>query len=109
MKTATQIQAESHRTTLNQRAIDRLIQQPDFPEVWKAASDFQREDLLDLLQARKLDPIRSWFKTIRRKNLGDKSARDLIELCRKHKVPNYSRMQKNEMLTALAERGLNDR
>lgn len=76
--------------------------------MWKAAGDFQKEDFFRLLEARKLEPIRNWFKAIRRKNLGDKSARDLIELCRKHKVPNYSRMQKEEMIAALAERGLND-
>lgn len=100
---------ESRRATLNQRAIDRLVQHPEFPGIWQSADLTQRNCFIELFQDRSLQEIKQWIKTVRRRSLGDKSARELIELCRYYHVPNYSRMEKKEMIAALLDHGINDK
>jgi len=82
-----------------------MIQHNEFPDIWNSASQNERDKLTDLMHERNLTGFRALVKTIKHKDLDDKPVRELISLCQRHRVPNYSRMQKEQMVSALLEKG----
>ena len=100
---ATTIQMLVRRETLNLRAIDRIIQSPEFVESWRQASIQEREELLRVLGNKNLAGIKLWLKP---RNVADMSYRELRDLAQRYSLPRYSRLDKEQLIHAL--RGIND-
>jgi hypothetical protein len=88
------MQEFSRRLTLDMRAIDRLIQENP---------DLEDEELRMLVEDIDLNGVKLFIEKAKSKDLRDMSWRQLVFLCRKHHIPNYSRMDKEEMCARLAE------
>lgn len=96
------------RMTLNLRAINRLVQNDFFPNLWNRANPEQRQSFEFYVSRCDIESVRGWFQALRKLDLRDMSHRDLLELCKKYRIPNYSRMQKEDMVRILSEREAND-
>jgi hypothetical protein len=103
---ATTIQVLVRRETLNLRAIDRIIQSDVFVDAWRQATVQQREQLLQVLGNKDLAGVKRWVDAVGPRNVADLSYRDLRDLAQRHLVPRYSRLDKEQLITAL--RGIND-
>lgn len=108
LKSAAAIQVEIRRRTLDLRAIDRLIQNPEFPSLWNGASVEDRRKLLHSVNRNELEFVRQWFEEEQVIGLDDLSRRELVDLARFHRVKNYSRMTKERLLRELRRRDVND-
>ncbi len=102
---ATSIQILVRRETLNLRAIDRIIQSRDFEDAWKRSTTEQREQLLKALGNKDLDSVRIWLRSTVRTALADLSYRELRDLAQGHLIPRYSRLDKEQLILQLQQRG----
>jgi hypothetical protein len=109
MTSATKIRATVRRMTLNLRAIHRLVQSDDFVHLWLKTSSENRKKAEYLISKSNIFGFKEWFKQQRKADLRDMPYRELLTLCQRHHIKNYSRMMKDEMVEALSERGINDR
>lgn len=96
------------RKTLDLRAINRLIQSPEFPLLWNDASDEDRRKLLHSISRNEPEFVRQWFEEVQVIKLEDLSKRELINLSRYYQVKNYSRMTKFDLRRELRKKGIND-
>jgi hypothetical protein len=99
----TKIQMKVRRMTLDLRAINRLVQGEIFLHLWGKANDSQRRSADKLIKEINLAGLREWVREARTRDLRDMTYRVLVAHCQRAKVPNYSRMQKDEMINALSE------
>jgi len=93
------LKATVRRMTLNLRAVNRIVQTDDFTDLWEKSHD--RESVIQYIKDINIIALRNWIHDSL--DLRDMSYRQLIALCQKHHVTNYSRMQKEEMVKALGE------
>jgi hypothetical protein len=101
---ASQMQLAVRRRTLDQRAIDRLIQTQNFREAWEQASQVQRSLLVQLISNSSIEEVREWFKSVYTKKIVDLSYRELRVLGQRARIPYYSRMQKEDLIAALLKK-----
>jgi len=94
------------RKTLDLRAINRLIQNPEFASVWNCTSHDKRNELITFIHKIDIESVREWFEKTNLKNL---SKRELINLSRYYKIKNYSRMTKFDLRRELRKKGINDK
>lgn len=102
------IQVGMHRKTLDLRAINRLIQNPEFASVWNYASHDKRNELLKFIDKVNIEAIRVWFEKTKWLTLRNLSKRGLIDLARYYQVKNYSRMTKFALCKELRKKGIDD-
>ena len=105
-QSALAFQIEIRRRTLDTRAINRLVQTEAFEKAWKAASHDERTKMASAINDVDLDFVRVWIRAVNRKTLIDLSIRDLRNLASRHHIKNYSRMQKEDLVSALIEKGI---
>lgn len=105
-QTALEFQIEIRRRTLDTRAINRLIQTEAFCEAWKVATEDERKAMAAAINDCDIDHVRSWIRKVNRKSMMDLGVRDLRDIASSHHVKNYSRMQKEELVSALIEKGI---
>lgn len=96
------------RKTLDLRAINRLIQNPEFASVWNCASQDKRNELISFIDKADINTVRKWFEEVQAIKLEDLSKRELIDLSRYYQVKNYSRMTKFDLRRELRKKGIND-
>lgn len=94
--------------TLNLRAIHRLVQSSDFQEIWSKAWMDNRVIAEDLIARGDALGFRAWIKEQRIADYRDMSYRQLLELCKRYRIKNYSRLMKEDMIRALSERDAHD-
>jgi hypothetical protein len=99
----TKIQMKVRRMTLDLRAINRLVQRNDFLLLWEKSDRDERESATQLIDDVNLEGLREWMNEARKRDLRDMTYRGLLALCQQAKVPNYSRMMKEDMIKALSE------
>lgn len=93
---------------LNLRAINRLVQASDFRELWAKASEEDREVAESLISKSDALGFKEWLKEQRIDDYRDMSYRQLLDLCQRYHIKNYSRMMKEDMIKALSERDAHD-
>lgn len=93
---------------LDLRAIDRMIQSPDFVTLWEDAAQKERGELIGYIRDVNIEAVREWFEEEQVVTLEDLSKRELVKLASYHHVKNYSRMSKDQLRRALRKRGVDD-
>lgn len=91
------------RMTLDLRAINRLVQREEFALLFEKAGAVEQESVSRMVDDIDIDGLRNWFQDARSRDMRDMTHRQLTALCQRRKIPNYSRMQKHEMIAALSE------
>lgn len=99
----TKIQMKVRRMTLDLRAINRLVQRSDFLALWGKSDEEHRKVAVKLIDDLDLEGLRGWVQEAKERDLRDMTYRGLLVRCQRARVPNYSRMQKDEMIKALME------
>lgn len=105
-QTALEFQIEIRRRTLNTRAINRLVQTEAFAEAWKVATEDERKAMAAAINDCDIEYVRMWIRKVNRKTLIDLTIRDLRGIASRHHIKNYSRMQKDDLVSALIEKGI---
>lgn len=95
--------------TLDLRAINRLVQGDLFRTLWDKSNKEQQEAVQTIIIDLNIEGLRDWIHEAQRRDYRDMSYRDLLALCQRLRITNYSRMQKEEMVKALLERETHDK
>ena len=103
------IQVALRRRTLDLRAIDRLIQGPEFPSMWENGTSSQKVALLNAIKHIDHDKVRELLGAMQKLDIRDLTKRELIYLARKYSIKNYSRKSKTELVRELIKRGIDDK
>ena len=91
------------------RAINRLIQGPDFDSIWESGTNVQRSRLLQAIKAIDHDAVRYVLSEMQRLDLRDLTKRELLVLARRYRIRNYSRKPKSQLVNELLKRGVDDK
>lgn len=102
---ALDFQVRHHRIFLNRRAIDRIIQSSLFVEAWNKASIFERRFLISYIDQLQVQKVRDWISKIVISTLDRCTTRMLREFASYHRIKNYGRMSKTQLLKALEKKG----
>jgi hypothetical protein len=94
---------------LNLRAIDRLIQNPEFPSLWNNATAENKQALTKYVNNVDVESTREWFEGEQVIGLDDLTRREMVNLARYFRVRNYSRMTKFQLLRELRRRDIDDK
>lgn len=98
------IQVLHRRVTLDTIGVNRIIQTEDFLAAWEEATSWQRAVLITLLDAIDVKGVRRWMQSF--DGLHSQTLAQLHRLASNNHVPNYKRMNKDELITVLYARGI---
>ena len=102
--TGADIQLRHHRTFLEFRRQDYIIQMDIFEEAFNSATDDQKAAIFGYNLLPDPDALRRWVTKIM---LGGNVTMPILkEIAKINQIPNYSRMSKFELLDALAIAGV---
>lgn len=105
-QTAIDIQIKHHRTLLDCRGIDRIIQSDLFVEAWGKAKIVQRVECLAYIKNIMPVDLKIWVTQLVVDDLGRLSMKFLRQLASFHRVKNYSRISKSQLVTILKRKGV---
>lgn len=103
MKLISTVRKNVHNRLLRLRQLDRLVESDDFAKAYEAADSGQCADIIVFLRDAKVLDLKYLVRKILRNDLPSKSYGELRDLAIIEQVPNYSRMNKQELLKALQE------
>lgn len=107
-RTAVNIQVRHHRTFLNLRNQERLIQDSFFVDAWNLANGEQQEEVCQYINQIQAKKVKNWISRILIKTLERCPVRILRQLASRHGVKNYSRLSKEELLQELSKKEIDD-
>lgn len=105
---AIDIQIRHHRLLLNYRSQDRIVQSDDFLEAWSRADEIQRKYVLRILSNPKPYEAKRWVAKMIKEGLDQYPIKILRQIASYHKIMNYSRMSRTQLLEALDKKGIAD-
>ena len=103
-----EIQSEQHSLFLAYRCQNRLIQSETFAEAWYCASDSERKFILAAIGDPDPEELRRWIIRMLQDGLEKYPFSILRQLASHHKIKNYSRMSREQLLSALTTKGITD-
>ena len=95
------IKINLHNEVNNLRSIEHYLKQSHFENLWILSDENQKENLRKILKNRDKQRLINWIRRHPSLLLGEKSIRQLRDDAREAYIPNYSRMDKLELLTTL--------
>lgn len=101
------IQVQHHQMLLDLRSQDRLVQSESFAEAWERASEIQRR--IALTYIKKISPISLRFWVSDELAVGSLDQLNMVtlrQIASTHRVQNYSRMTKSEIIQAIESKGV---
>jgi len=103
------IQAKHHRLLLSLRSKDRIIQSELFTEVWNKATKNQKAKIIIGYFNQPLTDdfdMKKWILEVMGNNLEQYPIKILRKLASYHRIKDYSRLSKAQLLITLAEKGI---
>lgn len=85
---------KAHQQVLEARNVEYLVQSIEFRETWGFSSLEERNLLTGLLTVAK---IKRWMAAVRKSHLYIMKSNELKALARAVKIPNYSRLTREEL------------
>ncbi len=106
---AAEIQSKHHRLVLNYRGQDRFIQSELFVEAWNHANEDERKFILNIFPNPNPYELKRWILKTIIGGLEQYPVNILRQLASYHRVMNYCRMTRAQLLEALEKKdALND-
>ena len=102
---AIQIQMRHHRKTLDTRGLDRVIQDSLFAEAWIFSTVEQRKEVMISIYRIDILEVRDWVSKIMIGTLDRCNMKILRQLARYHKIKNYGRLSKEQLVGELERKG----
>lgn len=90
-----------HRQILDLRAFERILLTNEFESAYISASTDLRNKLDLIVKNVDVDALKTWIKNLSRNDLESMSYRELRELCKRHNIFRWSRLDKDQMVEAL--------
>lgn len=103
---ALDFQMEFRNETLKQRSVNRLVQTDGFATAWKIASLNARAHVYAKMHQLDIEAVRDWIRQYTKRGLAGSNIRRLRFIASNNHIKNYSRMQKDEIIAALVEKGI---
>ena len=101
MEDLNKIRAEIHQKVNSLRNIKYMIDQESFSNLWIISDDEQKKVVVDILKRRDKLRLINWIRKHPSLELGEMGVAQLKDKARELKIPNYSRMNKVELLLAI--------
>jgi hypothetical protein len=95
------IKNDLHNEVNNLRSFEHYLKLPHFENLWMLSDEKQKENIRVILKNRDKLRLINWIRKHPSLLLGEKSIRQLRDDAREAYIPNYSRMDKLELLTTL--------
>lgn len=100
-----QILSETVATKIrNLRNVQTVLSRPDFKKLYESASDAEKMRVDAFAKTGAYEPLRLWYRSRIRTELGDKSVRELREIAALLAIPDYTRLQKPLLLSEIVKR-----
>jgi hypothetical protein len=97
----TKMKTDLHNEVNNLRSLEHYLKQQHFENLWMLSDEAQKDNLRKILKNRDKYRLINWIRKHPSLLLGEKSIRQLRDDAREAYIPNYSRMDKLELLTTL--------
>ncbi len=90
-----------HNQVLRLRSLERALKSDLFEVAYDDATVEEKKKLDWILKSLHLENLRKWISKINQQSIETMSIRSLRELCKKHSIPYWSRLDKLEMIEEL--------
>jgi hypothetical protein len=101
MDTLNNITRNIHNEILKLRSIENLISSQKFNQLFESSSEEKKKELLEILEKKNLYSLKTWVTTHPNIDLGEMNTIRLKDIAKQKRVPNYSRMYKEELINTL--------
>jgi len=95
------MRSDIHKEVNVLRSIEHYLKQPHLENLWILSDDKQKETFSKIVEKRDKQRLINWIRNHPSLELGEKTIRQLRDVARLAYIPNYSRMDKLELLITL--------
>lgn len=93
-----------HKRALDMRSLDRFIDSALFIDAWGQADTAERKNAWRLIKKVKIEALRVWANRICYGEYESQTTFDLRKLAQDLRIPNYSRLNKIELIECIQRR-----
>lgn len=98
------IREELHNKLLRLRSIESVVLTDRFERLWEVSTKKQREEVQKFIDLPDKQAIIKWMKNHPSLDLGEMDTRALKERAKRLQIPNWSRMQKTDLIRAIQKK-----